>query len=71
MKKGRVKFFNDAKGFGFIKLDEDPSKEVFVHASGLADENDKLKENDEVTFDVSEGKKGPMATNVRKTSVTV
>jgi CspA family cold shock protein len=67
MKTGKVKFFNAAKGFGFIKLDEDPSKEVFVHISGLEDKNDVLKENDEVSFDVGEGKKGPIATNVRKT----
>jgi CspA family cold shock protein len=62
MENGTVKFYNEAKGFGFIKTD---SKEYFVHASGLKDQ---VKENDEVQFDVEEGKKGPMAVNVTKTS---
>jgi CspA family cold shock protein len=54
MSKGTVKFFNDSKGFGFIK-DAESGKEYFVHVSGL---NDEIKENDEVTFDLQEGKKG-------------
>jgi cold shock protein len=61
MKKGTVKFFNDSKGFGFIK-DADSSKEYFVHSSGL---KDSIKENDEVTFDLEEGKKGLNAVNVK------
>ncbi|MCA1741805.1 MAG: cold shock domain-containing protein [Bacteroidales bacterium] len=61
MNKGIVKFFNVSKGFGFIK-DEDSSKEYFVHSTGLID---KIKENDEVTFDLQEGKKGLNAVNVR------
>lgn len=60
MSKGTVKFFNEAKGFGFIK--EDNGQEIFVHVSGLRDE---IRENDEVTFDVEQGKKGLNATNVR------
>jgi len=60
MEKGTVKFFNDAKGFGFIKTES--GKELFVHASGLVD---KVRENDNVTFDVTEGKKGPNAVNVK------
>ena len=52
MKTGTVKFFNEAKGFGFIK--DDSGQEIFVHATGLSD---KIKENDTVTFDVAEGKK--------------
>ncbi len=60
MEKGTVKFFNDAKGFGFIKTDS--GKEVFVHSSGLVD---KIRENDNVTFDITEGKKGPNAVNVK------
>ena len=61
MAKGTVKFFNDSKGFGFI-VDEETEKEIFVHVSGLVDE---VKENDEVTFDVAEGRKGPNAVDVR------
>ena len=54
MNKGIVKFFNETKGFGFIK-EEDSNKEYFVHVSGLVDE---IRENDEVTFELQEGKKG-------------
>ena len=61
MNKGTVKFFNDSKGFGFIK-DADSSKEYFVHSSGL---KDSVTENDEVTFDLQEGKKGLNAVNVK------
>jgi len=56
-----VKFFNNSKGFGFIK-DVESEKEYFVHVSGL---NDEIKENDEVTFDLQEGKKGLNAVNVK------
>lgn len=59
MKKGTVKFFNEAKGFGFIK--DESGQEVFVHVSGLKEE---IRENDEVTFEVEQGKKGPNAVNV-------
>jgi CspA family cold shock protein len=62
MKTGLVKFFNEAKGFGFIKMD-DSGDEIFVHVSGL---NDKIKQDDRVSFDVTEGKKGPNAINVKK-----
>ena len=61
MKKGTVKFFNEAKGFGFIK--EDNGQEIFVHASGLVDQ---IREADKVTFEVTEGKKGLNAVNVKK-----
>jgi cold shock protein len=61
MKKGQVKFFNEAKGFGFIK-DSESGKEYFVHVSGLIDQ---IKEGDEVTFDLKEGKKGLNAVNVK------
>jgi CspA family cold shock protein len=59
MYNGKVKFFNEAKGFGFIKETE-TSKEYFVHASGLID---RIKENDEVTFELEEGRKGLNALN--------
>ena len=61
MNKGTVKFFNNSKGFGFIK-DGASEKEYFVHVSGL---NDEIRENDEVTFDLQEGKKGLNAINVK------
>ncbi|RRN77943.1 cold shock domain-containing protein [Pseudoxanthomonas sp. SGD-10] len=61
MNNGTVKFFNVTKGFGFIKEDG-TNKEYFVHVSGLIDE---ISENDEVTFDLKEGKKGLNAVNVK------
>jgi len=61
MNKGTVKFYNETKGFGFIR-DNDSSKEYFVHSSGL---KDNIGENDEVTFDLKEGKKGLNAVNVK------
>jgi CspA family cold shock protein len=61
MNNGTVKFFNESKGFGFIK-DANSEKEYFVHSSGL---KETIKENDEVTFDLQEGKKGLNAVNVK------
>ncbi len=61
MNKGTVKFFNESKGFGFI-TEEGSNKEHFVHVSGLIDE---IRENDEVEFDLQDGKKGLNAVNVR------
>lgn len=60
MKEGKVKFFNETKGFGFIKENE-TGKEYFVHISGT---KDTIKEDDEVSFDLAEGKKGLNAVNV-------
>ncbi len=62
---GKVKFFNEAKGFGFIAGED--SKEYFVHKSGLG-AGVSLRENDAVTFDVEEGDRGPKATNVQKSA---
>ncbi len=61
MNKGTVKFFNESRGFGFIK-DANSSKEYFVHSSGLKDH---IKENDEVTFELQQGQKGTNAVNVK------
>ncbi|MCC6181929.1 MAG: cold shock domain-containing protein [Bacteroidia bacterium] len=61
MNTGTVKFFNETKGFGFIK-ENGTDKEYFVHATGLID---KIKENDNVTFELKEGKKGLNAVNVK------
>ena len=60
MKTGVVKFFNEAQGFGFIK--EDGGQEIFVHASGLKED---IRENDNVVFEIQEGKKGLNAVNVK------
>jgi CspA family cold shock protein len=60
MKKGTVKFFNEEKGFGFIK--EENGQDIFVHASGL---NENIQENDVVSYDTTEGKRGMNAINVR------
>jgi CspA family cold shock protein len=61
MNKGKVKFFNESKGYGFVK-DTETEKEYFVHVSGLIDE---VKDDDDVTFELSEGRKGLNAVNVR------
>lgn len=59
--QGTVKFFNEAKGFGFIKP-SDGGEDVFVHSSGLID---KVRENDKVEYDVEKGKKGMNAVRVK------
>ena len=62
MSKGTVKFFNETKGFGFI-VDDETSKEYFVNVTGLVD---KVKENDQVEFELEEGRRGLNAINVKK-----
>jgi CspA family cold shock protein len=62
MKTGKVKFFNESKGFGFI-VEDDSKQEIFVHHSGLID---KIRENDSVEYEVTEGKKGLNAVNVKR-----
>ena len=59
--QGKVKFFNEAKGFGFIQITE-TSQDIFVHSSGLID---KIRENDNVEFEQERGKKGMNAVKVR------
>jgi cold shock protein len=61
MSTGTVKFFNDSKGFGFIVEDE-TSKEFFVHATGLVDQ---ITDGDKVEFELKEGKKGLNAVSVK------
>jgi CspA family cold shock protein len=62
MKKGKVKFYNVSKGFGFI-CDNESGQDIFVHATGLKEE---IRDGDEVVFEVAQGKKGLNAVNVRR-----
>jgi cold shock protein len=62
MSTGKVKFFNERKGFGFI-VDDSNQQEIFVHVSGLID---KIKQDDIVSFDVTEDKRGKKAINVKR-----
>ena len=62
MPTGKVKFFNERKGFGFI-VDDEPEHEVFVHATGLTE---KVSENDLVSFEIAEDKRGKKAIDVKK-----
>ena len=67
MAHGKVKWFNDQKGFGFITQDSGP--DVFVHHTSIQGEGFKtLAEGEEVEFDVTQGPKGPKAENVRRVS---
>ena len=65
MATGKVKFFKEDKGFGFIQ-DSQTGKDVFVHVTGLTEQ---IVKDDEVEFDTEQGKKGINAINVRKISV--
>ena len=65
--KGKVKWFNHQKGYGFIER-EDKEKDVFVHSSAARAANIELNEGDELTFEVEDGDKGPAAVKLQKTS---
>lgn len=67
--KGKVKFYNEAKRFGFIAAED--GKEYFVHQTGLKEGTTSLREDDSVEFDVEQGDKGPKAVNVRKATEEV
>ncbi|MCH2233863.1 MAG: cold shock domain-containing protein [Crocinitomicaceae bacterium] len=61
MREGKIKFFRESKGFGFV-IDDDTKKEHFVHISGLIDA---VKSNERVSFELEKGKRGLMAVKVR------
>lgn len=66
MPRGKVKWFNDAKGYGFI-TPEDGSKDVFVHHTAIQSQGFRtLQEGETVDFEIQQGQKGPAAANVRK-----
>ena len=61
--KGKVKWYDETKGFGFILTDD--NKDIFVHRTGLANSFQGLEENQEVEFEVEQGQKGPVAKDVK------
>jgi CspA family cold shock protein len=61
MKKGKVKFYNETKGYGFI-CENESGEDIFVHSTGLKDD---IRDGDEVVFEVAPGKRGMNAVNVR------
>ena len=63
--KGKVKWFNPTKGYGFIER-EDKQKDVFVHSSAAQAAGIELNEGDQLTFEVETGEKGPSAVNLQK-----
>ena len=67
--KGKVKWFNGSKGYGFIERD-DKEKDVFVHMSAVKDSGvEYLDEGDVLTFDIEDGTKGPSAVNLKKETI--
>lgn len=66
MDTGKIKWYDETKGFGFIEVEN--SKDVFIHRTGLAERYQRLEEGEEVEFEIKDGEKGPIAVNLRKIS---
>lgn len=64
MTKGKVKWYNDTKGFGFIETEE--TDDIFMHRSGIVDNYPLLQQDDEVEFETKQGDRGIMAVNVKR-----
>mgnify|MGYP006303870033 CR=1 FL=1 len=64
MTKGKVKWYNDTKGFGFIETEE--TDDIFMHRSGIVDNYPLLQQDDEVEFETRQGDRGIMAVNVKR-----
>ena len=63
MTKGKVKWYNAAKGYGFIETED--NDDIFIHRTGLADSHERLEPDQEVVFDIEKGEKGLMAVNLK------
>jgi CspA family cold shock protein len=66
MDKGKIKWYDETKGFGFVEVED--SKDVFIHRTGLADRYHQPEEGEMVEFEIKEGEKGPIAVNLKKIS---
>ena len=67
MAKGKIKWYNDVKGFGFIETES--KEDIFVHRTGLVNAWEELREGQEVVFEIKQGDKGPVAYDVKSVKV--
>lgn len=64
MNKGKIKWYDETKGFGFIEVEN--GKDVFIHRTGIAEQYYRLDEGEEVEFEIKDGERGPIAVNLKK-----